>query len=151
MIRDRIDDALLLWQHDRREGAFLSVLVAVAVTARLRFPDPSVGDRQAFERFLYAAHSVRLSVEYRGACHPVEHVFYKWLRCELVHEAGVPLDIVFVPTERRGELSVRAGGPPSYVLQLSESWFDHLVHTVASAPEVQVSFLDWPQRYSAAT
>ena len=86
-VRARVEDAQLLWTNGRREGAFLTALIAVAATSRKRFPDrKSVTDREAFERFLEAAHSVRLSVEYRGECHPIEHVFYKWFRCELVHE-----------------------------------------------------------------
>jgi hypothetical protein len=96
-IRARVEDALLLWESGRREGAFLSALVAVAATSRQRFPDrKAVGDREAFERSVSAAHSVRLSVEYRGEVHPIEHVLYKWLRCELVHEGEVPVDIEFI-------------------------------------------------------
>lgn len=38
-IKDRLAEADLLWKHGRREGALLSVLVAVAVTARITFPE----------------------------------------------------------------------------------------------------------------
>ena len=79
------------------EGAFLSALAAVAASARRQFPNRKViGDRESFERFLTGAHSVRISVEFRGEAHPVEHIFYKWLRCELVHEGGIPVDIQFM-------------------------------------------------------
>lgn len=135
-IRARIEDALLLWEHGRKEGAFLSALVAVAGTSRLRFPDrKAVGDREAFVRFLEAAHTVRTSVEYRGDCLPVEQVFYKWVRCQLVHEGGLPVDIQFMLDSVPGTFSVRAGGAPEYILKVSEGWFHHLVGTVASAPE----------------
>lgn len=136
-VQNRIDDALLLWNNGRREGAFLSALVAVAATSRKRFPDhDTVTDRLAFERFLESAHSVRLSVEYRGDCHPIEHIFYKWFRCELVHEGGLPLDISFMPNSVE-TLSVRAGGAPEFKLKVSEGWFHHVVAAVVKAPENQ--------------
>lgn len=135
-VEARIEDALFLWKSGRREGAFLTALVAVAATARKRFPDrKAVGDRDAFERFLEAAYRIRLSVEYRGERHPIEHVFYKWFRCELVHEGALPIDIEFMPGEGPGILSVRAGGAPDFVLKVSENWFDHLIAAVVQAPE----------------
>ena len=135
-VQARVEDALLLWNNGRREGAFLTALVAVAATARRRYPDrKAVGDRDAFERFLQAAHTVRLSVEFRGECHSIEHVFYKWFRCELVHEGGLPVDIEFMCSKEPGLLSVRAGGAPAFVLQVSEGWFHHLIATVVEAPE----------------
>ena len=135
-IRARIEDALLLWENGRKEGAFLNVLIAVAGTSRRRFPDRKVvTDRDAFIQFLEKAHSVRLSVEYRGECLPVEQIFYKWIRCQLVHEGGLPVDIQFMRESVPGTLSVRAGGAPEYVLKVSEGWFHHMVGAVASAPE----------------
>lgn len=132
----RIEDALLLWDSGRREGAFLMALIAVAATSRRRFSDrKAVGDREAFERFVKSAHQVLLSVEYRGEVHSIEHVFYKWFRCELVHEGGLPMDIEFMPDDEPGILSVRAGGAPEFVLKVSEGWFHHLVSAVVTAPE----------------
>jgi len=74
-IRSRIDDAILLWDKGRQEGAFLSALIAVAATARRRYPKAK--DREVFEQFVKDSHTVRLSVEYRSECHRIEHVFYK--------------------------------------------------------------------------
>src|SRR5437868_2893436 len=74
-IRARVEDALLLWDNGRKEGAFLNVLIATAATSRRRFPDRKhVSDRDAFVQFLEKAHTVRLSIEYRGECLPVEQV-----------------------------------------------------------------------------
>lgn len=135
-IRNRIEDALLLWENDHLEGAFLNVLVAVAATARRRYPDRNnVSDRESFERFLRDSHRIRLSIEYRDECHPVEHIFYKWLRCELVHEGGLPIDIKFMPDAEPGTISVRAGGAPDYVLKISHGGFHHLIGAVMQAPE----------------
>jgi hypothetical protein len=135
-LRERVEDALFLWKNGRREGAFLLALIAVAATARKRFPDRKLGgDRYAFERFLQSAHSVRLRVEYRGECREIEHIFYKWFRCELVHEGGLPIDIKFMPDDEPGALSVRAGGAPEFILRVSEGWFHHLIGAVMRAPE----------------
>jgi hypothetical protein len=97
-------------------------------------------DREAFERFLEAAHTVRLSVEYRGESHPIEHIFYKCFRRELVHEGGLPVDIEFMPDDEPGLLAVRAGGTPEFVLKVSEGWFHHLVGAVITAPENEGPF-----------
>ena|SRR5438128_1369457 len=131
-IRQRIDDATYLWDSGRREGAFLSALIAVAAMSRRKYPQK--GDREAFEQFLKDGCAARVSVEFRGELHPVEHIFYKWLRCELVHDAGIPIDIQFMADDGPG-LSLRAGGAPEYVLKLSYGWFHHLLNTAANAVE----------------
>ena len=57
----------------------------------------------------------RLSVGYRGKLWPIEDVFYKWFRCEVVHAGGLPVDIAFIDDVEPGTLSVRAGGAPNYL------------------------------------
>ena len=131
-IRSRVDDALFLWNHNHVEGAFLSALIAVAATSRRQFPNHS--DRQAFEDFLKQGVFERISVEYRNQSHPVYHIFYKWFRCQLVHEGGLPIDIEFMPDREPGTVSIRAGGAPEYILKVSYGWFHELIHVVAHAP-----------------
>jgi hypothetical protein len=132
-IRDRIDDALLLWENGRHEGALLCALVALAATARKRYP--KLGDREGFERFFSEARRVVIGVEYRGECHCIEHVLYKWLRCQLVHEAGLPLDLKLMEEDEPNTMSVRAGGAPEYVLKIGHGWFGEIVRSVVNAPE----------------
>jgi hypothetical protein len=130
---DRVADAMLLWTNGHLKGAFLMALVGVAATARKRYPaGRGASDREAFVRFLESAHSVRLSVEFRGECQPIEHIFYKWFRCELVHEGDVPYDVEFMDSEA---LEVRAGGAPEFVLKISHGWFNHFIGAVVTAPE----------------
>ena len=133
-IRTRIDDALFLWKHERFEGALLSTLIAVAATSRRQFPSPKISDKQAFEDFLRQGVFERINVEYHGDCHPVYHIFYKWFRCELVHEGGLPVDIEFIPDDKLGTISIRAGGAPEYILKVSQGWFHELIHVVINAP-----------------
>ena len=54
-IEDRLADADILWKHGRHEGALLSVLVAVAATARKTFPEIT-GDRASYQ---YLVESIR--------------------------------------------------------------------------------------------
>jgi hypothetical protein len=122
----RIDDALLLWREGRREGAFLMALVAVAARARQEHPRP-IRDRDAFERFIRSRFRPSVSVEFRGGLQPLEYVFYKWMRCTLVHEGELPVDLQFKEDAEPGETSVRAGGAPEYVLLVSPGWFDQLI------------------------
>jgi len=135
-VRRRVDDALALHQLGRFDGALLSALVAAAATARREMPDRSVGDRECFEAFLSRSRACTCikGVEFRGELRSVPSIFYKWLRCELVHEGGVPLDIEFVGDPDDGGLSVRAGGAPEYVLQLSHGWLFEVLHFVQTSP-----------------
>jgi hypothetical protein len=131
-IKNRLDDAELLWKSGRREGAFVLVLIAVAATARRRFPDQK-NDRQAFEDFLDHGWFKKMQVEYRGEVHPMCHIFYKWFRCNLIHEGELPVDVQIIPDSEPGMLGVRAGGAPEYVLQVSQGWYEELVGTVIRA------------------
>ncbi|NLH40624.1 MAG: hypothetical protein GX448_02200 [Planctomycetes bacterium] len=47
------------------------------------------------------------------------------------HEGGLPVDVQFMDTE---QLSVRAGGAPEYVLEVSHGWFHWLIRSVVEAP-----------------
>jgi hypothetical protein len=138
-IQNRLEDAQVLWNAGRLEGAFVSALIAVAVTARRTFPNQK-GDRQAFEDFLRQRWFERISVEYRGEVHPVYHIFYKWFRCELIHEGALPVDVEFMADPEPGLLSIRAGGAPDYILKVSKGWFNELLGTVINAEVNRVLF-----------
>lgn len=61
-IKDRLDDARILFSQGRRDGALLSVLVAVAATSRRRYPKSLIRrDREAFIRFLLDEHPAIVS------------------------------------------------------------------------------------------
>lgn len=130
-IHERVADAKMLWTAGRREGAFLMVLVAVAARARQDYPR-QVGDRDAFERFIESRFRTRISVEFRGELHSLERILYKWMRCELVHDGGLPVDLRFNDDAAPGELGLRAGGAPEYVLLVSPGWFEQLIEWASS-------------------
>jgi len=134
-IRKRVDDALALHSLGRFDGALLSALVAAAATARREIPDRRISDKECFEAFLHKSKACQriLSIEFRGEMHSIPHIFYKWLRCELVHEGGIPLDIEFIGNPNDCALSLRAGGVPHYTLQLSHSWLFEIIQLVKSS------------------
>jgi hypothetical protein len=129
-IRARVEDALFLYQSGRYEGAFLNALVAVAATARRESPERSLSDRECFEKFLDKRQRGIMKIEYRGELHTVPHIFYKWFRCELIHEGKLPIDVQFIETDN---LTVRAGAAPEYVLKISHGWFHWLINSVVEA------------------
>ncbi|HEY1684393.1 MAG TPA: hypothetical protein VGG19_06500 [Tepidisphaeraceae bacterium] len=146
-IRARIEDAMVLFAIGRLEAALLCTLTAVAASSRRRRPigTPSVlrpgramGDGEAFEAFLKEemvriCNVVNFFVQYRGSMHRLEHIFYKWMRCDLAHEAQLPIDIAFQedPEPNSFRLEVRSDG----VLVLSQGWLDGLANAVIQAPE----------------
>ena len=133
-IKARIDDAQFLWEEGRYEGAFLSALVAVAATSRRIYPKPKYKDWKAFQSFLNQGVFGRLSAEFRGKALPAYYIFYEWVRCQLVHEGALPVDLDFIPNTLNDPLTIRAGGDPECKLLFSQSWFHEIVHTVMTAP-----------------
>jgi hypothetical protein len=142
-IRRRVEDALALHDLCRFDGALLCALVAAAATARKEEPSKKVSERACFESFLAkGAARMIVGVEFRGELHSIPHIFYKWLRCELVHEGGIPMDIEFVGDIGSKQLSLRAGGAPHYVLQLSHGWFFEILRLVKTASVNRDEFKD---------
>jgi hypothetical protein len=147
-IRDRVEDCAINYAIGKPQAALLMALVAVAATSRRRRPPGTVsvrkagkemGDGEAFEAFLedempHIAGAKNFNVHYRGELRPLEQVLYKWFRCELLHEAELPPDIVFesdpAPKLKKIEGSASAGK-----LTLSHGWLDGLIDAVISAPE----------------
>jgi len=125
-IEERVDDAMVLWEAGRYEGAFLLALVALIARARQDFPKP-MGEGASLRRYIESRFPTRLSVECRGERWSVEDIFYKWFRCEIVHAGDLPVDIELIGDSATNDLSVRAGGAPDYRLLVSRSWFHELL------------------------
>ena len=80
-------------------------------------------------------HRGSMGVEYRGECQEIEHIFYKWLRCQLVHEGDLPVDLEFTPEDEPNTMSLRAGGAPEYILKIGHGWFHEIVRCVVNTLE----------------
>lgn len=148
-VKERLEDAQLLYQANRAQGALLSVLVAVAATARKRRPQTRtrpISDSRAFRSFvgeemlaITAGAFQNWDVKFRGKEMALEQFLYKFLRCELAHEARLPTDVRFFPAERTGDLTVDI--QPAH-FGLSHSWMDGLSKVVKFAPENAAEFPD---------
>jgi len=132
-VRDRVADAVLLWERGHHEGALLNVLVAVAACARKEWPN--LGDRDAFVKFLEPrivaeSHVSIARIQYRENFWTPAELLYKWFRCQLVHEAELPFDVEFID-KGANVLFVQAGGAPRPPLRLSHAWFWVLVRSAS--------------------
>jgi len=147
-VKDRLDDAMILVKQGRWEGALCLTLIAVAATSRKRFPrETGMTDGQAFEKYLdedlwrhvglggFRGAKGVITITHRGKEFSLEHILYRHFRCELVHEASLPSDIVF-DANSMDELSIRSGdGTGAVPLILSTLWLQALVTTVVCAKE----------------
>jgi hypothetical protein len=145
-IRERLEDAQVLWNNDRRQGAWIQVLIAAAATSKLRFAQQSDGD--AFRQFIREVTptivegvspavpgGIRVILNAESLAQiELAQVVYKHLRCNLLHEAVMPADVRL--SESRmvdGKLVADfQGGSP---LVIPDFWVLHLAKAVASAPE----------------
>ena len=134
-IRQIIKDAYFLWENERKKSAFLLVMVAVASLSKLRYSN--LRDGEAFRKVLHDFNTVRIRVEFRGELQTIEQVFYKWIRCYLVHESVIPDDIQFQEDKGIVNMSVRAGGEPEYILKIGTGWFFHFAESVLQSEELK--------------
>jgi hypothetical protein len=56
--------------------------------------------------------------------------------------SGIPIDIEFVGDVNSDLLSIRAGGAPNYVLQLSHGWLFEILHLIKTSPMNTDEFKD---------
>jgi hypothetical protein len=137
--RTLLEDAAALWMLDRKEGALLLVLIAVAATARKRYPRP-ISDKESFIRFVRDHSEIVTGVEFDlpvpvpgKAYLPLSEVLYTFIRCHLVHEAAFPCTVRI--TDRFGHLLVVGIAPESDCLELPDGFVGTLAMAVQAAPE----------------
>ncbi len=166
-IRDRIEDAKLLWNAGRKEGAFLQILIAVAATARKRYPKPPKGvkgvpnsqrpmpgeyanDATSFKTFILdemekitGGPKYNVAIPFQGnARTPLEDILYSHLRCHMIHEGETPPTITFTePIVDNGKSysTLKLSDP----LGFPEFWMWNLARVVAQAPENCALFDDY--------
>ena len=138
-VRNRIIDAQLLYANDRKEGALLSILVAVAATSRKRYPVGTKNDGEAFTSFLTeelpkVIRVGKFVVKFRNEMILLQDLLYKFVRCNLTHEAELPEDIKFVQSEG---LSVKVDDD---CITFSDRLIDVLATVVSNAEENSEEF-----------
>lgn len=133
-VKDRITDAKVLYANGRKEGALLSVLVAVAATSRKRYPRGTQSDGDAFKSFLAEELPKitplrHVNVKFRNKMTSLQDLLYKFVRCNLAHEAVMPEDIIF---EKGDSLKVRVDDNK---ITFSDCLIDVLATIVGNAKE----------------
>jgi len=145
----RIDDAEFLWRAGRHEGALLSALVAFAATSRrVRPKQQEKYDAVAFKKLFQEQLPSGWSVTFRGELTSMDVLFYKWLRCELVHAGGLPIGLSFDPTDESGifTMALRDDLP----IAVSTAWYHSLVLSVIGHPINADIFPNQEERVAAA-
>ncbi len=149
-IRARVNDAELLWQHGRKEGAWVMALVAAAGTARLRYPPP-MKSQESFERFIRdVLPTLMFAKSLQGVPNPVivfgdiqvERLVYVHLRCNLFHEGGLKeaarlSESSIVDGKLQATLAVGTEGSPHLI---PDFWAINLLKAIREAPENASAF-----------
>jgi len=130
-IAQRVEDAEFLWESGRFEGAFLSALVAFAGTARRLRPLP-VPDSKAFRELFREQFGVGASISFRGELVSLDSLIYKWLRCELVHEGGLPVGLKIDAKDTHSLASIRM--TEGYPVSIPATWYHSLIINVVGHP-----------------
>jgi hypothetical protein len=109
----RIEDARILYEAGRREGALLLLLIAVAALSRVRYPQKVVkSDKAAFckllqdERWQLCREGPK-SVRVGDVEKPIEDFLYEYLRNGLIHEGTIPENLK--PLAAEAVLSISYG------------------------------------------
>ena len=171
-IRSRIEDAKVLWENERLEGAAIQLLIAFAGTVRKRYPRGKYRDAEAFKRFikdeeLKITNGPKGVTFYYDGKHdvPVENIIYKFIRCSLIHEGSLPANIeLTVPeVEETGPIGRNPEGEPYDTtifnrlsvydtLGFPLGWVWNLIRVIVEAPENKEEFEDYdcpvPKGYS---
>lgn len=142
-IKARIEDAELLWQRGRKEGAWILALIAAAATSRKRYPKP-IPDNKAFKSFirdvlptLVFGKSIESSTPNPNIIFdktPVEDIVYEHLRCNLLHEATLSHQVAFSESKIMDGMvqgTIVVGSPN----MIPGFWVLHLIKAVRDAPE----------------
>ena len=142
-IRNRLEEAHLLWAADKKEGAFALVLIAAAATSRKRYPRcVKKEDNEAFKQFVRDEMATITGGPDKNVAFPfggkgkaaLEDILYHHLRCHLVHQGAMPETVVFTsPALHDGQRYnvLRLTDP----LGFPEGWVWNLARAIREAPE----------------
>ncbi len=161
-IRQQVEDAAFLAQHDRHLGALMILMLAIAASSRRAFPKGTMSlkrsnekmrDCEAFTQFLGGRIRQLLfgsfgssefgtsgvSVNFKGDQLDIADILYKFYRCELVHEGKLPEDIEFSSQQGLDGLTVaqrysRVSISSGAKMVFDYGWIDLLIQAVTFAP-----------------
>ncbi|WP_375243486.1 hypothetical protein [Sphingomonas parapaucimobilis] len=124
-IRKQYDRAIGVRDFGETEAAVQLALIALAAAARIRYPKPT-SDRMAFTSYICdEIPGWNGSFIFREEPTDLPTILYKFVRCEYVHEAGLPVDINF--TDRQDTTMVIGGG----AIELGRGWLDRMLYAIS--------------------
>ncbi len=145
---ERLEEANILWENGKYEGALHSVLTAAAGASRLRYPKghamsrkhpgQSMGDHEAFETFLEEQQTLTGTSHLTVGAHgerTFSSVIYTLYRCCLAHEASLVNGGEFVPDRKPGYVFLQLTSLDPLGFRISHSTVMFLADLVARAPE----------------
>jgi hypothetical protein len=146
---DRLEDALLMMQHQRMDGALHSVLTAIAGASRHRYPrgvavsrrnpPQRMGDHEAFETFLEDQFGLTKTPRMRVKVDDIDRTFssvlYELFRCSLAHEAALTDAGRFIADRRPGAAHFELSSIDPLGFTISHTTVIVLADLVARAPE----------------
>ena len=153
---ERLEDAYLMLQNGRHEGALNSVLTAISGASRERYPrgTPSrqrpgdrMGDHEAFVTFfedqikLLRAPNMRVRRP-DGQELPLSSILYTLFRCALTHEAGLTSGGTLVPDSKYGRVQLKLTSLDPLGFEITHSTIVFLADLVSRAPEHHVATAD---------
>lgn len=146
-VRNRIDEARMLFDAGHDHAALILVATAIAASSRLKYPKSVVkSDKEAFVRYL----DERLNYIFLGFESPapfmtygdderrvtIGEIIYVEFRCNLVHEAGLPEGVDIV-SDKSPTLSHGDGKT-----QIGRGWLPILFNAVIHDPQHRHIFDD---------
>lgn len=149
-IKDRIEDALVLYKNGRYEGALVSVLMAVAATSRKRYPDPKSrklqgkkknknSDNYVFRKFISEempklapgwSEDKPLPIRFQEEQLLLPELLYRYIRCEFFHKAKLPTCIKFKDGKNLEVIVLN-----NKEITFSKGLISYLTKVVVDAPE----------------
>lgn len=150
-VQQRLEDAQLLVDAKRYEGALLSVCAALSATSRKRYPDRKMGDRKAFIALMDEEICVVTGGAFRNVfiktpgadlniypdqMMPLQVVLYQFVRCALAHEASLAENIEVI------EHKDLVFSLEDHKLRISQQILSGLANIVRFAPENLDDFPD---------
>lgn len=149
-VKARLEDAMILWDRGRKEGAWALVLVAAAATSRKRYPRP-MRDNDSFKRFMRDVLDTVISGNHPPRPLspiildkiPLEDILYEHMRCNLVHEAELG-GLVSLSESKIVDGNLTAELRVGAVHEVPDFWVIHLAKAVRLAPENASEFATGP-------
>jgi hypothetical protein len=135
-IRKRIDEAIAL-EAKFPEASLILSLVAVAAAARKKYPRPTHYDSTAFTTYLNERGGDFLKFTYKGKQKSVADVLYEEYRCNLIHEAELPIHVKI--NDKNDDMSIGLNGDE---ITLGRGWCGWLISAVVHDDNLSEDFND---------